>query len=77
MSHTDKKSESQKANEKLNREFYREENPTIEETKTEEANKKIKDRLESGEPSKGINPDHYLANNENSLVTKGNNKKSE
>ena len=75
MSHSHEKSESQKANEKLNQEFYSEENSRIEETPTEKANKKIKDRLENGEPSKGVNSDHYLANNENSLVLKGKDKK--
>lgn len=75
MSHSREKSESQKANEKLNQEFYSEENSRIEETSTEKANQKIKDRLENGEPSKGVNPDHYLANNGNSLVLKGKDKK--
>jgi hypothetical protein len=69
------KSNSQQANEKLNQEFYEEENTKGEETATEKANRKIKDRLESGEPSKGVDPDHYLANNENSLVTRGMEKK--
>ncbi|WP_409253878.1 hypothetical protein V1502_08265 [Bacillus sp. SCS-153A] len=75
MSHSHKKSESQKANEKLNEEFYSDENSEIEETSTEKANKKIMERLESGEPSKGVDPDHYLANNENSLVLKGKDRK--
>jgi hypothetical protein len=69
------KSKSQQANEKLDQEFYDEENSKVEESATEKANRKIKDRLESGEPSKGVDPDHYLANNGNSLVTKGRDKK--
>ncbi|WP_426895909.1 hypothetical protein [Rossellomorea vietnamensis] len=44
-------------------------------TKTEDANKKINEELESGKPSKGVDPDNYLANSENSLVTKGIQKK--
>ncbi|WP_421384831.1 hypothetical protein ACOJQI_08685 [Bacillus salacetis] len=69
------KSDSQRANEKINQELYEEENTRTEESGTESANKKIRERLESGEPSKGVNPDHYLANNENSLVTRGEKKK--
>ncbi|MGF2615821.1 hypothetical protein FZC84_07035 [Rossellomorea vietnamensis] len=65
----------QKANQQLNDRFYQEENSNTAESKTEKANKEIHERLESGESSKGVDPDRYLANNENSLVTEGVKKK--
>jgi hypothetical protein len=63
------------ANHKLNEKFYSDENSQASNSKAENANDKLQERLESGEPSKGVNPDHYLNNNDNSLVTKGQEKK--
>ncbi|WP_456271406.1 hypothetical protein [Bacillus sp. AK031] len=70
-----KPTKAENANQKLNQEFYSDENHHASNSKTEKANKKLQERLESGEPSKGVNPDQYLNNNENSLVTKGQEKK--
>jgi hypothetical protein len=64
------------ANQKLNQEFYGGNSKTSN-SKAQIANEKLQKRLESGEPSKGVNPDHYLTNNENSLVTKGHEKKQQ
>ncbi|MGM0844676.1 MAG: hypothetical protein ACQEUT_06835 [Bacillota bacterium] len=75
ISDLNEKSNAQKANQQLNDEFYKKESVDMEGSKTEKANKKIKDRLENGEHSKGVDPEHYLANNGNSLVTKGIQKK--
>ncbi|MGD6965224.1 hypothetical protein ACQCVP_02195 [Rossellomorea vietnamensis] len=75
ISRSSDKNNAQKANQQLNGEFYKEENSSMADTKTEDANKKINEELESGKPSKGVDPDNYLANSENSLVTKGIQKK--
>jgi hypothetical protein len=75
ISRSSDKNNAQKANQQLNGEFYKEENSSIADTKTENANKKINEELENGKPSKGVDPDNYLANSESSLVTKGIQKK--
>jgi hypothetical protein len=77
MSRYYKNSESKNANEKLNEELEIQDDSNPNDSQTEKANKEIMDRLESGEPSKGVDPDHYFANIENSHVTKGKNKKRE
>ncbi|RIW28781.1 hypothetical protein D3H55_21015 [Bacillus salacetis] len=71
MSGNQERSESVNANEKLNRELDGKNSQSAEGTSTEKANKRIMERLESGETSKGVDPDHYLANSQNSLVTRG------